>query len=361
MVLLLATGGLTLCVLLAHSGVVPDGHSLTMFTFIQPLWTVPFALIGFVTARSLGYHRIQGWLVVIPLVNIVLYEDYNVPSRQRARPVPLVFPTLKVMAWNVQYYDFGVEKVIAAIKNQNPDVVLLSEHILDGLGSKQKKLYEAMVKPYRVYTGDFGDTAILTKLPVLEAEEVFLPSRQTNLVGANLLEEQILNRHRSFMRVRVNVDGAPVDVISIRFIAGRAKSEAPVDTVPWGIYLWETQKREVRFFVDYIRSLGTGAIIFGGDLNAPPSSWSIGQVREVGRDTYMDHHWYGDYTFRSKIFRFQKKKNMPMIRLDYIFASPEIETEKVSIEKINLSDHDAVIGEYMIPRFLPLKRAGKQH
>lgn len=347
--LVILAGSLVLVVFVAHGGLVPDGHGLSMFTFVQPLWSVPLVFLGYLSARRLGFAKIKTWLVVTCFINIVLFEDYNIASRERSKPTPLIFPTIKVMAWNVQYYDFGIEKVVAAIKAQNPDVVLLSEHILD---FKQKKFYENLVKPYKVYAGPLGDTAVLTKLPVMEAEEVLLPSRQTNLVGANLLEEQVLNPRRSFMRVRVNLEGVPVDMISVRFIAGRARSESPLDAVPWGLYLWETQRREVDFFVEYIRKLGMGSYIFGGDLNAPPSSRSMRLVGEVGRDTYMDHHWYGHATFRSKIFRFQKKKNMPMIRLDYLFVSPEIETEKVHIEKINLSDHDALIGEYVVPRFL---------
>lgn len=340
-------GFLVVAVFLAHSGLLPDGHRLTMLTFVQPLWTIPFALLGWFAARSLAWRRLARGLVIIQLLSILFYEDYTIPKGVQPRPTPLTLPSLRVMAWNVQYYDSGIERVLAAIKAEEPDVVLLSEHVLR---PPFRGLFELMAHPYRVVSSAAGDAAILSRLPILESEEVELPSRQTNLVGANLMESQVLHPRRSFVRVKVDVQGVPVDVISVRFVAGRAKSESPIDTLPWGIYLWETQRREVKSFTQYMEKRGLTHYLFGGDLNAPPASWTIRQMKNIGRDTYLDHHWYGDYTFRSKIFRFQKKKNMPMIRLDYIFASPELATEKIAIKKINLSDHDALVGDFMIPR-----------
>jgi endonuclease/exonuclease/phosphatase (EEP) superfamily protein YafD len=340
-------GFFVLAVFIAHSGLLPDGHRLTMLTFVQPLWTVPFALFGWLAARSLRWIRLGRGLVIVQLISLLFYEDYTIPQKMKIRPTPLILPSIRVMAWNVQYYDSGIEPVLAAIKAEEPDVVLLSEHVLR---PSLRPLFELMAYPYRVVSSALGDAAILTRLPILESEEVELPSRQTNLVGANLMESQVLHPRRSFIRVKVGVNGVPVDVISVRFVAGRAKSESPVDTIPWGIYLWETQRREVKSFTQYMEKRGNSHYIFGGDLNAPPASWTIRQMKNIGRDTYLDHHWYGDYTFRSKIFRFQKKKNMPMIRLDYIFASPELATEKIAIKKISLSDHDALVGDFMIPR-----------
>lgn len=340
-------GVFVLAVFLAHSGIIPEGHRLTMLTFVQPLWTIPFAVLAWYIARRLGWRRLARSILVVQLMAILLFEDYSIPSIDKGRPTPLNFPSLRVMAWNVQYYDSGIERVLAEIKRHEPDVVLMSEHVIR---REFTDIFALMAYPYQLVTGQHGDAAVLTRLPILETEEVMLPSRQTNLVGANLLDGQILNPRRSFVRVKVDAGGVPVDVISVRFVAGRAQSESPLDTVPWGNYLWETQRREVKWFSRYFEKLGMGHFIFGGDLNAPPSSWTIRQMKLIGRDTYLEHHWYGNYTFRSKIFRFQKKKNMPMIRLDYIFASAEIATDYLDISKTNLSDHDALIGDFSIPR-----------
>ena len=148
--------------------------------------------------------------------------------------------------------------------------------------------------------------------------------------------------HRSFVHVVINVNGNEVNVLALRLIAGRPKDKSIVESMRWGKYLLLAQNEELAVFIKYIHSL-TGPVIFGGDLNVPPNSEIIHQINHIADDTYLDEHTFGTYTF---------KVSFPTVRLDYLFHSKDIISERSEVIKVNppLSDHYPINAEFLIPR-----------
>ena len=113
-------------------------------------------------------------------------------------------------------------------------------------------------------------------------------------------------------------------VISIRFLAGRPRSQRLGDQLVWGRYLVKTHHEEGAFFLDYLSRL-KGPLIFGGDLNAPPSARVIRRLTDVAQDAYLATHWWGRPTF---------DVNFAVLRLDYLFGM----NGAVPVESSRLSD-----------------------
>jgi endonuclease/exonuclease/phosphatase (EEP) superfamily protein YafD len=136
------------------------------------------------------------------------------------------------------------------------------------------------------------------------------------------------------------VDGVPVNLISVRLIAGRAPATDPLSQIGWGVYLMRSQNAEVEFLKNYLARL-KGPFIFGGDLNAPPSSPVVQSLRGLATDAYLATHHIGKPTFRVRA---------PLLRIDYVFGSGELIPLGSRRVEIEVSDHFPLFAEFQIPR-----------
>ena len=101
----------------------------------------------------------------------------------------------------------------------------------------------------------------------------------------------------------------------------------------------KTHHEEGRFFLDYLSRL-RGPVIFGGDLNAPPSARLIQGLNQVAEDAYLATHWWGRPTF---------EVNRPLLRLDYLFGmngAVPLESTRLHYQ---VSDHYPVLARFALP------------
>jgi hypothetical protein len=152
------------------------------------------------------------------------------------------------------------------------------------------------------------------------------------------LEEQMDHPPRSFMHARLDLNGVPVNIISVRFIGGRPASDALRDQLEWGRYLLSAQRDEIRFLLDYVSRL-KGGVILGGDLNALPTSRIIRQLDTVASDAYLGNHWVGLPTFPTKL---------PVERLDYLFSMNGVLATDAVRPDLRVSDHYPVFARFVL-------------
>ena len=244
-------------------------------------------------------------------------------------------PVLKVAGLNVQFYRAGRAQVANAVKSMDADVVFLSEN---AVRPEQMAELEALFAPLHFYAGRSEETAIVSRRPLRDVKEVELPSFQASLKRANRLEDQLTHPHRSFLHAQLDMQGFTVHVISIRFIAGRPRSKGMEDQLEWGRYLVKTHHEEGAFFLDYLSRL-KGPVVFGGDLNAPPSSKLIRRLSERAQDAYLATHWWGRPTFEVRF---------PVQRLDYLFGmNGAVPVESSRLSQI-VSDHYPVWARFVL-------------
>jgi len=93
--------------------------------------------------------------------------------------------------------------------------------------------------------------------------------------------------------------------------------------------------------VDSILKIQELPLIFGGDFNEPPNSYSYHNFSEQVSDSYISAGQGWQYTFDNSLFPF---------RLDYIFYSDEdFSCHHYEVLKEKLSDHYPVIAEFKRP------------
>ena len=309
--------------------VFSEGMVLYGLHYLPPFWifllALPPILVGLLTVSR----RLALGLLLLTTCNILLFGDVSYQMLFHGPPPAAGnHPQLRVSTINVRYYSEGVAETLRAIRGLDSDVALLSENVLT---AAQRQQMAEHLGDYTFHAGKNGETALLSRLPVLSVQEVDLPSKQASLHGPNTVESTQDNPNRSFMHAVVDVNGVPVHLISVRLIAGRGPKRGTFrENLRWAHYLLETQQKEVDFFLDYVQGL-QGPVIFGGDINAPPNSLTVRKIRLVAEDARASDHFFGGFTFPS---------HRPGIRLDYLFSMNGAQALRSEIHlDVTITDH----------------------
>lgn len=249
--------------------------------------------------------------------------------------------SIRVGAANVQYLHQGPAYVGRELHKLDTDVWLLSEF---ETSSTQEQDFLAQLPDYELVIGRSRDVAVLSRQPVLDWKEIPLPSHQTSLRQRNSIAAQTGHPKRSFLHVTIGTSEGPVHVIPLRFIAGRPPADDPMSQFRWGRYLLREQAREVDAFASYVAGIN-GPVIFGGDLNATHASVVVRRLRKIGRDVYLESNPFGDYTFRTFT---PWLPPLATLRLDYLFATSQVDIMRSWRELKKISDHYPIIGDFTI-------------
>jgi len=334
----LAILGLKALWILVYFDFFPQHSRLIALGFFPPLWFILLLFFPLLLFLLSGARKMALWVGGVYLAFVLGFGDFSL-QKADALSVQTInqAPKLSVVALNVRYYSYGLDMFIDAIRDMDADLYLLSENVLNG--SERQKLESALQPGLSFLMGRQEETAIISRYPVIDFREVELPSRQASLFENNEVALQERNPHRSFLHARVQVDGHPVHVISIRFLAGRAKDRTPAEVLTWGFYVLKSQLEELAFFLNYLEKL-EGPIVFGGDLNATPSSIVIRRLSAVATDVYLNDHFWGGFTFST---------GFPSVaRLDYLFCRNGIGPLRSERLSHIISDHYPVFAEFAI-------------
>lgn len=243
---------------------------------------------------------------------------------------------LRLMALNLRYWSFGVEQILSAIKSHRPDFVLVSEN---AFSQKDFVAIESLKAPYNFYYGRQSETGIFTTHKAIEVKEIEFSSRQASLFNYNEVQIQSENTHRAFLHATFNIDGRTVNVISVRFVAGRGSTKKIKDQIEWGKYLLQMQIIELKEFTKYLKNI-SGEVLFGGDLNATPGSIVVGSLLNYADDIWAKDHFFGIPTFSTLTA-------LAFLRLDYLFyRGLKLELVKSYLSEDFISDHYALFGDF---------------
>ncbi len=322
---------------LDHLDAFSSKDALYGLDFLPALWVSAIAVVPIVLFFLFGKKRIAFLLLTVVCIYTAAFGDFSLSFLiPRNRPQSTIAKKITVVALNVQYYSHGVNEVIDGILSLGADVALLSENDLsDSLTSVVKK----KIAPMQICMGHKNSVAILSRYPIVDFKEIELPSYEASLSGSNDIDDLSRHPHRSFVYALLNVNGTQVNVVSIRFIAGRPKNNTLGENLRWGRYLLAMQMEEVDAFTTYLHGLH-GPVIFGGDLNAPPLSKPMRKIQCMATDAYMANHFWGDYTFRTEL---------PTMRLDYLFSINNVIPDNARRPHLTVSDHFPVVADFWIP------------
>ena len=302
-------------------------------SFLSPSWLLLPALLLALILYLVQKKTLSSILVIVYTVYFLLMGDISFASLFSNEKAASNDKQLSVLTLNVRYYSYGMDNIFNFLDSLDADVVLLSENTLP---ADSIQLLSNLDDKYTVFTGKKYETAVLSKFPVVFAKEVEFPTYQASLSGSNEIDSLDKNPHRSFSHLRVIVEDKEIDVISVRFIAGRPKTHKLKDQLEWGRYLIEQQKKEVDFFVDYVEALDR-PVIFGGDLNVPPNAKVMKPLYDIAKDVAREEKFIPSPTFRTEF---------PVMRLDYLFTMNGIKTLTYSKLDAVVSDHFPVYAKF---------------
>ena len=320
---------------------LPKDSFIQIFGYITFYWILVLSAVVLILFLLIRNFRIAMLYLGVMILFTLFLDDFSLNYMHHRKPEHYeAYDSINVAAYNIKYYAYGIGNISEFIKESDYDVLLLSESVLT---TEKLEYLKRSLPAYSILTDNGHDLSILSKYPVLNYKIIELPTYLASLSGSNDIDNlKASGIHRSFVHAIINVNGTPVNVLSLRLIAGRPKDTSINEDLRWGKYLLNAQNDELSVFINYLLTLN-GPVIFGGDLNVSPNTEIIHQINHYAEDTFLDDHAFGSFTF---------KVSCPTMRLDYLFHSRDIITKKSEIVKMGivLSDHFPIRAEFLIPK-----------
>jgi vancomycin resistance protein VanJ len=256
-------------------------------------------------------------LVAIPTTLFTLtYGSLYLPRSS----VNSIGPTFTVMTYNVLWSNTQVERVAAAIEEQDPDIVGLHE-LLPSMGTDLEERLAGRY-PYRRLENSYG---VLSRYPI--HQYTFYPLDQ----GRGSWVQQMV----------LEIDGHYVN-----FLNAHPRSPPLVGFRPFGLplgiptgFLNQGRDADIRDVLDRIEKLDDPLIVIG-DFNLTDQQSMYEPLTRHLRDAHRESGWGMGFTFT----RFPNI-GIPMWRIDYVLYSPDLVALSTSTGDYGGSDHRPVIAE----------------
>jgi len=247
------------------------------------------------------------------------------PMDLRVR-LPRDFPPeerLRVMTYNIRGGTWNLDRAIATIRAADPDVVCLQEARTNsqaGTNELERKVREGL----RGYVG--------------HREESIMTLARSQIVEFGH-ERLMVGRHsRPLVRARIRHAGSAVTVCNVHFVLSEPVSSARRT----GLRTFVERAVEVRR--DQAEALIKATrrdhrpMIVCGDFNTPPRGVVYGMLAGEWEDAAYVRSGFG-YTFAS---------TLPVLRIDYIWHSPDLLATRTETPASTGSDHRPVVADLIV-------------
>ncbi len=288
--------------------------------FVPLIVLIPLALL--VRAWPL-----RGATLLALLAFLVLYGDRFLP---RLPPAQAGRPSFRVMTWNIHLRNPNVEEAAAIIARESPDIVALQELGPEMAGGLEARLSERYL--YRALHPEAGywSSGVLSRYPILE-DKGFLVS-----AGQRIVHHLVLD-----------VAGQPVHLFNVhlhlRGIGEGNGGEFLTSTFP-GLSAAFLQDEEVGRLIAEVQ-VQQGPVLVVGDFNLTDQTPNYARINAVLGDAFRQAGWGFGFTYPNKKHVRGLYTPFPLVRLDYIFHSPDLRATRAWVGKEGGSDHRYVVAE----------------
>ena len=244
---------------------------------------------------------------------------------------------LSYLEWNVWYLE-DVHNIAKYLKDNPADVIALQELTVNHPGQSEKDTpqYIAEQLGYLYCTGgeDFtedGETrwfgnAIFSKYPIKSYRQSWI----NEPVGTGGFDDE----YRTYLEAVLDVDNTEI-VIATTHMSYTHEFEVT-----------ERKRAETDKLVDELKTVSNKKLIFSGDLNATPSSYTIEQIDNLLQSAGPPQD---EKTWTTKPFSYQGFEETGLNwRLDYIFTAKDIKVLSSRAEQTEFSDHLPLRAEFVI-------------
>ena len=295
----------------------PDG--LVPITLVPAwCWLTPALVL-----TVFGASRNQRWLsfavVVLWIVYAIVMVEEPRSLLRSSQPTSATWPTARKQGTGIRIVSLNCAaadaRAAAEVAKWEPDIVLLQE-------TPSRENLARLSKRF------FG------------AEGSFLWGGDTSIVVRGRLEGRRVNGRSHFIHAAVELPtGQHADVISVRLAP-------PVFRLDfWMPGFWVDHygnrirhRRQIEEMMRPIRA-GSGPLIVGGDLNAPPDDGSLTLLRQQLTDSFRvaGRGWGNTGT-----------NSCPLFRVDQIWLSRHFKVDSVTAQPTKYSDHRMVVCDVII-------------
>jgi len=229
-------------------------------------------------------------------------------------------PRICVMTYNINHASKGAEQIAENVRRIGPDIVCFQETNL------VEHLPDPVVELKRVlpgwYSASDGQLAVFSRYPISEC----------------VIHRPLAEYWRVFLEVTVLVKGRRLTVIDLHLNTAAEPASLTDHRGSMAAYLRgstgarATQISELLKIATHI----TGPLIVAGDFNTPPRGRIYSRMAGRFRDTFRASGWGFGYSYRS---------NLPLMRIDYVFAGKGLHPVRCAAPALAGSDHRPVVAD----------------
>lgn len=236
---------------------------------------------------------------------------------------------LRVLTFNTWNINSQIEESIDWVLAQDADVVILQEMVGAHLHQIPRLL---AVYPHQEFVE--GSVQIFSRYPFLEDDLVGIEAATANWDG------------RLAVRTVIDVDGQAVTVYGVHL--SLPKRENPhfgiitgIDSLDFVLHYDETHRNRQIMNLSELVQAETNPVIIAGDFNTSHSSPILENLVAVGmRDAFhtVGTDWGMTWS--------HNPPDLPLIRIDYIWSSPELRPLRIERGNFIGSDHLALVADF---------------
>ena len=304
---------------------------LALFGFAVPefdllnhaqIFLLPGTLIGLVIVAVLLRGTLRSVAVIVALVGVAASANVMLPEilgGLRTRPAAPESGTITVMTHNLFGMNYEMEKVVAAIRAEDPDIIVLQEYF----GEQATDLHPLLLADYPFFVrcrgGKRANLGLYSRLPFTQVDDGACPN---NAYGTT--------RTAHILAAFQTEDGKPFSVITTHM------------DWPIPIARQHEQLDALSAVVDKIE----GPMILAGDFNSTPWSYALrdfvarnGFTRETINLVTYPLSWYYFGAWRDTI---------PFLPLDHVMTRDGIVVHDLHAGRKTASDHLPVVFTFSV-------------
>ncbi|MDP5170833.1 MAG: endonuclease/exonuclease/phosphatase family protein [Bacteroidia bacterium] len=317
---------------------IPVGYlpELQLLSTALPFWVPVWA---FWTWRSI---RLRSWkLIVASLFGLVACGWIALGDISFSGQTEPDHTSIKIVSFNVGTFDFkenNIKEVGELIQQYHPDLVAMQEFRNQDVEEGEKAL-TYLANMWGLPNKDFlhlpfhvHGAAFFSRYPILKIDTLFLPRDEINsgiliTVDTDLGPIGIANVHFSSFHIKAIYDKEPDLQGKVGGIQSRARKALSL------------QQEKVEIVLEKLKNYPYPVII-AGDLNATPHSRIVRQLADQYQDSFQEAGYGRGWSF--PVFG-------PFgIRIDYQFASHNLQPISHQVIRNKVSDHFPLLGTYQL-------------
>lgn len=266
------------------------------------------------------YALTSGLIIALGFVPLQKAIGFNKKSKEKG----ISLMTYNIGKTRIDFHyknrDEKIERFRKFIKKEQPDIICLQERFPEHL-----KYYDRIFTDYNLYPDSDIGTAIYTKYPILKAGNIPFNTKSHNGTWADLKIDgnifRIYSIHLSSNHVTNLTDNYKEIIDESKYILSKYNDHAIVRTA------------QLKKILNHAAQ-SPYPVIISGDFNDIPQSYIYNLIDKDYTDAFRVA---GRGLMQTYISRFIG------LRIDFSFASPDIEIYDHDIIKTNLSDHYPVV------------------